>query len=65
MLKAERFVKDILKSSVHKPRLKKAERVIFPTPDCPLPDFDDDLTDVEWVMLCHLVYTPELMGLRK
>lgn len=41
-----------------KPRLKKPELVVMPTEDCPLPDQTPDMSDLEWVILCELVYSP-------
>lgn len=53
MNKAQRIVKVFMKPT--RQVLRKSEVVIIPTKDCPLPDKTDDLTDLEWVMLCSLV----------
>jgi len=58
MLEAEQFVKAMMKASNCKPRLKKSERVILPTGECPLPDFINDDADIEWLVLCYLVHSP-------
>ena len=50
----EQFVKAMHKSP--KPRLAKVDRVVLPTPDCPLPDHTPDMTNNEWVTLCCLVH---------
>ncbi|KKN33635.1 hypothetical protein LCGC14_0801730 [marine sediment metagenome] len=60
-----KWVGDIMRRSARKPRLSKGERIVFPTKDCPLPDFDKELTPEEWAMLCHLVHSPLLKNLEK
>lgn len=45
-----------VKSFMKRPRKVLKERIVIPTEDCPLPDFDKDLNMAEWVMLCHLVH---------
>ena len=63
MLRAEKFVDEMLRVSNPKRRMRNPQ--ILPTEDCPLPDFTDDLTDEEWVMLCHLVNKPSAQWLVK
>lgn len=51
---AEEFVKAMTRASNRKPRLTQPQ--IIPTNECPLPDHTKDISNNEWLVLCHLVH---------